>query len=265
MPAIDCAVVLNAGVGAFPGGLGHLAEQVLGVHLRDRLAGLAGGQVEGLARLERAHELVGDTDRVVRVLVLDAGDVLAAEVHVEAGVPQDPDLVLFARLGLDELLDVGVIDVEDDHLRGPPGRAAGLDRARRGVGAAHERHRAAGGAARGQQLLAGTDAGQVDAGPGAALEDQALFPVPLQDRVHGVVDGQDEAVVHPHVPGQVFAALGLDVVDLHLAELLDLADLHQAAVGAAHVRLHVQQGVARPQEPATVNSPTSRSFARQTR
>ena len=37
------------------------------------------------------------------------------------------------------------------------------------------------------------DAGEVEAGAGAALEDEALFLVPVQDRVHRVVDGQDEA------------------------------------------------------------------------
>src|ERR1035437_10365737 len=79
----------------------------------------------------------------------------------------------------------------------------------------------AGRAARRQQFLARAEPGQVDAGAGPALEDQALFPVPLKDRVHRVADGQDEAVVHPHVAGQVLPALGLDVVDLHLAKPLD--------------------------------------------
>ncbi len=87
------------------------------------------------AVLDRAHELVGDAHRVVGVLVLDAGDVLAAEVHVEAGVAQHADLVLLARLGLDELLDVGVVDVEHDHLRRAAGGAAGLD----GAGARRRR------------------------------------------------------------------------------------------------------------------------------
>ena len=58
----------------------------------------------------------------------------AAEVHVEAGVTQRTDLVLLARLGLDELLDVGVVDVEHDHLGRTAGRAAGLDGAGGGVG-----------------------------------------------------------------------------------------------------------------------------------
>ena len=91
----------------------------------------AGPQAELGALLDRAHELVGDAHRVVGVLVLHGGDVLAAEVHVEAGVAQRADLVLLARLGLDELLDVGVVDVEHDHLGRAAGGAAGLDGARR--------------------------------------------------------------------------------------------------------------------------------------
>ena len=153
----------------------------------------AGPQAELGALLDRAHELVGDPDRVVGVLVLHGGDVLAAEVHVEAGVAQRADLVLLARLGLDELLDVGVVDVEHDHLGRAPGRAAGLDGAGGRVGAAHERDRAGRGAAGGQQLLGRPDPGEVEAGAGAALEDQALLAVPVEDRVHRVVDGEDEA------------------------------------------------------------------------
>ena len=86
-------------------------------------------QAELLAVLDRVHELVADADGVVGVLVLDADDVRAAEVHVEAGVAQGADLVLLAGLGLDEVHDVGVIHVEDDHLGRAAGGAAGLDRA----------------------------------------------------------------------------------------------------------------------------------------
>ena len=51
-------------------------------------------------------------------------DVGAVEVHVEAGVAQDPGLALLLGLAPDELLDVGVVDVEDDHLGGAAGLAA---------------------------------------------------------------------------------------------------------------------------------------------
>src|SRR5690606_17465323 len=80
-----------------------------------------------------------------------------------------------------------------DHLGGAAGGATGLDGAGGGVGAAHEGDRAGGVATGGEQLLGGTDAGEVQAGTGAALEDHPLFLVPVEDRLHGVVDGEDEA------------------------------------------------------------------------
>ena len=140
----------------------------------------AGAQAEVGALLDGAHELVGDADRVVRVLVLDGGDVRAAEVHVEPGVAQHADLVLFARLGLDELLDVRVVDVQHDHLGRAAGGAAGLDGAGRGVGAAHEGDRSRGVAAGGEQFLGRADPGEVQAGAGTALEDQPLLAVPVR-------------------------------------------------------------------------------------
>ena len=87
----------------------------------------------------------------------------AVEVHVEAGVAQRPGLALLDRLAPHELFDVGVVDVEDDHLGGAPRLAARLDRAGRRVGAAHEAHRARRGAAALQVLLRRADAREVDA------------------------------------------------------------------------------------------------------
>jgi hypothetical protein len=42
---------------------------------------------------------------------------------------QGGDLDLFADLPVDEAVDVGVVEVEADHLGGAPGGAAALDRA----------------------------------------------------------------------------------------------------------------------------------------
>ena len=134
-------------------------------------------------------------------------------------------LALLDRLAPDELFDVGVVGVEDDHLRRAARLAARLDRAGRRVGAAHEAHRTRRGAAALEELLRRADVRQVDARAGAALEDRALFAVPVEDGVHRVVDREDETVVHPEVVAQVLTALGLDVVDVHLAERLDALDL----------------------------------------
>ena len=67
-----------------------------------------------------------------------------------------------------------------------------------------------------EQLVRRADARQVDAGARAALEDDPLLGVPVEDRVHRVLDREDEAVVDPQAVAQVLAALGLDVVDVHL-------------------------------------------------
>src|SRR5919199_976480 len=59
--------------------------------------------------------------------------------------------------------------------------------------AAHERHRPARRAALGQRLHRPADVGEVDARPGAAAEDPTLLGVPVEDRLHVVLDAEDEA------------------------------------------------------------------------
>src|SRR5207302_8676662 len=103
-------------------------------------------------------------------------------------------LLLLARLAPDELLDVRVVDVEDGHRGRAPGLAARLDRAGGRVGAAHEGHGPGGVAALRQLLLRGAQLGKVGAGAGAAAEDDALAPDPVEDRLHRVVDREDETV-----------------------------------------------------------------------
>ena len=53
---------------------------------------------------------------------------MAVEIHVEPGGGQGPGLALLDRLAPDELLDVGVVDVEDDHLGRPAGLSPGVVR-----------------------------------------------------------------------------------------------------------------------------------------
>jgi hypothetical protein len=171
-----------------------LAHQLArGNRLADRLAGRARDQPPLAVLLDGAHELVGDAHRVVGVLVLDRLEAVAVDRHVEAGVAQGGGLLLLLRLAPDELADVRVVDVEHDHLGGAAGLAAGLDRARPRVGAAHERHRPRGCAALGQGLHRAADVGEVDARAGAAAEDHALLGVPVEDRLHRVLHAEDEA------------------------------------------------------------------------
>ncbi len=118
---------------------------------------------------------------------------LSGEDAVVACGHQGPGLALFGDLALDEVGDVGMVDVEDDHLGGAAGLAAGLDDAGEGVEAAHEGERAGGGAAAAEGFHAAADLGEVGACAGAPLEEHALGLGEREDRVEGVVDGVDEA------------------------------------------------------------------------
>ena len=188
VPLVDRRVVLDARVGAAPRGLGDLAHELARLQrLADRLAGLAGEQAPLVVGLDGVHELVGDADRVVRVLVLDRREAVAVDRHVEPGVAQRGGLVLLLGLAPDELADVRVVDVEDDHLGRAPRLAAGLDRAGPRVGAAHEGHGPGGRAALAQRLHRPADVREVDARAGAAPEDAPLARVPVEDRLHRVL------------------------------------------------------------------------------
>ena len=86
-----------------------------------------------------------------------------------------------------------MVDVEDDHLGGAAGLAAGLDDAGEGVEAAHEAERAGGGAAAGEGFHGAADLGEVGACAGAPLEEHAFGLGEGEDAVERVVDGVDEA------------------------------------------------------------------------
>ena len=99
-------------------------------------------------------------------------------------------LFLFA---LDEFDNVGMVDVEDDHLGGAAGLAAGLDDAGEGVESLHEAERAAGGAAAGQSFRGSAQGREIGAGAAAPLEEHAFGLGESQDRVERVFHRVDKA------------------------------------------------------------------------
>src|SRR6185436_11010674 len=90
-----------------------------------------------------------------------------------------------------------------------------------------------------EELVTGADVRQVDARPGATLEDHTLFSIPVEDAVHRVLDGQDEARagllrhtldadVEPHRAVERSSLRDEDVLQL-IVERLDLVRVDEVS------------------------------------
>ena len=141
MPVVDDVVVLDAWVGAFPRGHSDFVKQLARVYFFDNFASGAGAKTELAAVFNRGHELGVYAHRVVGVLILNGVNVFSAKFHVEACVAKNTNLLLFAGFGLDELFDVWVVNIKNNHLGRAAGCATRLDGSCRGISAAHEGNR----------------------------------------------------------------------------------------------------------------------------
>ena len=193
VPLVDGGVELHARVAALVGGFRDVLEQLAGLlavllplgeyRARPPLFVLRGG----------LHELVGGADGVVGVLKGDGLVGVAVEGAVKAGFDEGPSLALLLGLAPDEVLDVGMVGVEDDHLGGAAGFAAGLDDAGEGVKTLHEGDGAGGAAAAGEGSVVLADLGEVGAGAGAPLEEHALGLGEVHNGLERIADRVDEA------------------------------------------------------------------------
>ena len=194
VPLVDGRVELHPRVAALVCAFGDPAHQVpCPVRVDDSALAVDGARVPLAVVEHRAHELVGDPDAVVRVLEEDRGVGGTGQRPVVAGIDQCPGLALLLGLAVDEGEDVGMVCVEDHHLGGPAPSSARLDDAGEGVVALHEGDRSRRDAAACDRLARRADCGQVAPGSGAVLEQHALGLRQLEDRLHCVVDAQDEA------------------------------------------------------------------------
>src|SRR5215210_318323 len=149
--------------------LDYSTEQVPGANGLHDLAIAGVLELEVGIRLHGLHELVGNGDGDVEVV----------------------DLVVVLLAG-DELLDVGVVNPEDAHVRPAPGPAL-LDLVRRSVVDGHERDRPARHAHRGlHQVVLRTQTREAEARAAPALVDDRLVLEGVIDAVYGVLDGQHE-------------------------------------------------------------------------
>ena len=143
--------------------------------------------------LDGLHEIVGYTHAVIGVLVEDRRVGFTVEGTVITGIDQSPGFALFTELALDELHDVWMVDVQDHHLCRAPRLAAAPDDAGESVIAFHEGDRAASDAAAGEAFFGASNGREVRARSRAPFEQHALCFREVQDGVHRVVDGVDEA------------------------------------------------------------------------
>src|SRR5260370_7328135 len=99
-----------------------------------------GGGGEGGVGVDWVDEIGGGADGVVGVLEEDGAVGLGVgAAAVVSGLHEVPGLLLFLHLALDEVVDVGMVDVEDGHFCGAAGCAAEVrDGGVRGGGADEE-------------------------------------------------------------------------------------------------------------------------------
>ncbi len=143
----------------------------------------------------RNQRLLGGTDLALqrRVLLgIEAG--IVAAVAIDAGLhdrlqvlgddlragDEGGDLLLFLDLPVDVFLDVGMVDVDDDHLGGAARRAARLDGARGAVADLQEAHEPGGLAAAREPFAFGAQMREVGAGAGAVFEEARLTHPEIQ-------------------------------------------------------------------------------------
>ena len=147
------------------------------------------------------------------------------------------DLLFLADLPRDVVLDIGMVDVDDDHLGGAAGGAARLDGARGAVADLQEAHQARRLAAAGQGFAFAAQIGEVGAGAGAVFEQARLADPQIHDAAvidQIVGDGLDEAGMRLRMlvgrgrAGQ-FAGAVVDVV-MALAGTVDAVGPVQAGV-----------------------------------
>ena len=176
---------------------------------------------------------------VARALAVHAGlqdrlEVLL--VDLRAG-DERGDLLLLDHLPVDELLDVGMVGVDDHHLGGAARGAARLDGAGRAVADLEEAHQAGRLAAAGEPLAFAAQPREVRAGAGAVFEQPRLAHPQIHDPAFVdeiVVDRLDEAGVRLRmlVGGLRLGELaGLEVdVEMALARAVDAVGPEQAGV-----------------------------------
>ena len=193
VPTINGRIVLQARVATLVGGFGDRMQQIAGLEPLHGIARYPRPRPPVRTVHRRGHELVGDPNRVVRILEKHGGVGLPVDGRVVASVDQGMRLFLFLGLAPNELVDIRMIRVQNHHLRRPAGFAAAFDHAGEGVKALHEAQRAAGLAATGQPTVLFAQVRKVRSGAGTPLEKHPFGAGEFENRFQRILDAIDKA------------------------------------------------------------------------
>ena len=144
VPTVNGGIELQTRVGAFPSGFRHLAKELAGFNGFDYRAVGASGEAPVAVGFNGFHENIGYPHGVVGVLKLHRMNVFAVQAHVKACGLQGFHLVFFFGFAPNELFNVGVFGIQNNHFGGPTGFASTFYGASRSIGAPHKADRSAG-------------------------------------------------------------------------------------------------------------------------
>ncbi|MNV19016.1 hypothetical protein D3C71_1098590 [compost metagenome] len=225
--------------------------RVIGLEL-DVLVTLFGELDDALDVVFRHHVLLGGADFALQGRVLGRVEAIAViGLAIDAGLHdrlqvlgddlgaghESSNLLLLVHLPVDIGFDIGMVGINNHHLGGAAGGAAGLDGAGCAIADLEEAHQAGGAAAAGKLFAFAAQIGEVGAGAGTIFE-QARFTYP---QVHDaafvdevVFDGLDEAGMR----------LRMFVSGFGLGQLAgEGIDIEMALAGAINAIGPVQAGV----------------------
>ena len=126
MPLVDGVIELHSRIATLPCGPGDSVHQVARAVVFDLFSGFDGQCAEVEVIFDRVHELIAHAHRVVGILIehRSVRRTVRPARSVIAFAHQRLGLLVLQQLALDEVHDVGMLDVQDGHLGRTPRLAA---------------------------------------------------------------------------------------------------------------------------------------------
>ena len=146
--------------------------------------------------VDLAHEFIADLHGVIAVLPRDSLISFAVNIAVIAHLGESHDLILFFSFPGDEIFNLGMINIEADHLGRTASGASGFDGPGIAVKTFKETHETGGLAAAGKSLAFRANGRKVGSGTRTTLKEFGFSHIVVGDRTlaeQRVFNGKDKA------------------------------------------------------------------------